>query len=187
MAKYAGALCQVANGIQKTLYGLKRIMPLLYPLKRCQTLSQKERLEERKGSTLKNLSTTNDKKSRERTLNALGWRDAFTGAKITSTPEIDHKTPWTRLDGDLDIRSLTDDEIVENFQLLTREHNLLKDRMCSECKKSNIRPPFLGISYWYQGGKDYCGSCVGCGWYDGKKWRESINSFVQNKKSDAFK
>ena len=52
-----------------------------------------------------------DKKSRERTLNALGWRDAFTGAKITSTPEIDHKTPWTRLDGDLDIRSLTDDEI----------------------------------------------------------------------------
>ena len=128
-----------------------------------------------------------DKKSRERTLNALGWRDAFTGAKITSTPEIDHKTPWTRLDGDLDIRSLTDDEIVENFQLLTREHNLLKDRMCSECKKSNIRPPFLGISYWYQGGKDYCGSCVGCGWYDGKKWRESINSFVQNKKSDAFK
>ena len=83
--------------------------------------------------------------------------------------------------------SLTDDEIVENFQLLTREHNLLKDRMCSECKKSNIRPPFLGISYWYQGGKDYCGSCVGCGWYDGKKWRESINSFVQNKKSDAFK
>lgn len=125
---------------------------------------------------------TIDKKSRERTLNLLNWRDAFTGAKITSTPEIDHKIPWTRLSEDIDIRNLTDNEIADNFQLLTREHNLLKDRMCSDCKKSNIRPPFLGISYWYQGGKDYCGSCDGCGWYDGKKWRESINSFIQKKK-----
>ena len=56
-----------------------------------------------------------DRKSRERVLNILGWRDAFTGAKITSTPEIDHKVPWTRLDGDIDIRVLSDDEIAENF------------------------------------------------------------------------
>lgn len=126
---------------------------------------------------------TIDKESRERALDALDWRDAFTGAKITSTPEIDHKTPWTRLEGDIDIRQLSDAEIVENFQLLTREHNLLKDRMCSECKKTNIRPPFLGISYWYEGGENYCGTCVGCGWHDGAKWREAVDKLIRDKHS----
>ena len=38
---------------------------------------------------------TIDKKSRDRTLAVLEGRDAFTGASISSTPEIDHKVPWT--------------------------------------------------------------------------------------------
>lgn len=102
-------------------------------------------------------------------------RDAFTGASISSTPEIDHKVPWTRLEKDIDTNALADYEIRQHFQLLTREHNLLKDRACSHCKATGLRTPFLGIRYWYEGGEEYRGSCVGCGWYDGKAWREDVN------------
>lgn len=122
-----------------------------------------------------------DKKSRDKVLELLKCRDAFTGASISSTPEIDHKVPWTRLENDIDIRGLSDKDIKNNFQLLTREHNLLKDRMCAKCKQTNKRPPFLGIKYWYQGDENYNGSCVGCGWYDGIKWRESINKLIDKK------
>jgi len=120
-----------------------------------------------------------DKNSRERTLKIFDYRDAFTGAKISSTPEIDHKVPWTRLEHDIDLRGLSDGQIREHFQLLTREHNLLKDRMCDFCKKNNIRPPFLEIPFWYEGDEHYCGTCVGCGWYDGAKWREEISKLVK--------
>lgn len=122
-----------------------------------------------------------DAKSRKRTLEIFDYRDAFTGASISSTPEIDHKVPWTRLEEDIDLRLLTDQEIKEHFQLLTREHNLLKDRMCDKCKKQGIRPPFFEIEYWYQGDKHYKGSCVGCGWYDGVEWRKRINVILKNK------
>ena len=72
-------------------------------------------------------------KQRKRVLSLLEGRDAFSGASITSTPEIDHKVPWSRLERDIDISLLTDDEITVHFQLLTREHNLLKDRACQSC------------------------------------------------------
>ena len=120
-----------------------------------------------------------DKKSRDRALAVLEGRDAFTGATISSTPEIDHKVPWTRLEEDIDIRNLSDSQIKDNFQLLTREHNLLKDRMCSKCKEYNIRPPFLGIKFWYAGNEHYCGSCVGCGWYDGVAWRNAVKAIIE--------
>lgn len=120
-----------------------------------------------------------DAKSRKRTLEIFGYRDAFTGASISSTPEIDHKVPWTRLEKDIDLRSLSDNEIKEHFQLLTREHNLLKDRMCDKCKKLGIRPPFFEIEYWYYGDRHYKGTCVGCGWYDGAEWRKHLNLILK--------
>lgn len=122
-----------------------------------------------------------DPKSRKRIIELLGGHDAFSGASIGSTPEIDHKTPWTRLEEDFNVRDMTDYEIKSAFQLLTREHNLLKDRMCDKCKKSNIRPPFFGISFWYSGDWNYCGTCEGCGWYDGVKWRQVVNQRLSEK------
>ena len=105
--------------------------------------------------------------------------DAFSGASISSTPEIDHKIPWTRLDNDIDASTLSDREIKQHFQLLTREHNLLKDRMCGHCKNDNIRPPFFGIHFWYEGDEHYNDSCEGCGWHDGAKWKEELNKILQ--------
>lgn len=120
-----------------------------------------------------------DKKSRDRTIKIFEGRDAFTGASISSTPEIDHKVPWTRLEEDIDIRSLSDEEIKENFQLLTREHNLLKDRMCGICKSKGVRPPFFEVPFWYEGDSVYRETCVGCGWYDGVKWREEVSKLIK--------
>ena len=117
-------------------------------------------------------------KQRKRVLSLLNERDAFSGASITSKPEIDHKSPWSRLEKDIDISDLTDDEIKEHFQLLTREHNLLKDRACQHCIINNKRPALFGISFWYEGDDTYQGTCVGCGWYDGNLWRKILNEVI---------
>ncbi len=122
-----------------------------------------------------------DAKTRTKILQLFEGKDAFTGASITSTPEIDHKTPWSRLESDINASVMTDSEIKDHFQLLTREHNLLKDRACGECKNTNKRPAFLQIEYWYEGDTDYKGSCVGCGWHDGKKWRIELNKLLIQK------
>ncbi len=108
-------------------------------------------------------------------------RDAITGASISSVAEIDHKMPWTRLESDIDTSAISDDEIKSNFQLLTREHNLLKDRMCGRCKETGIRPPFLEIAFWYSGDEQYTGTCEGCGWYDARKWRQTVNDMIGKK------
>lgn len=123
---------------------------------------------------------TIDSATRKRILSIFDNKDAFTGASISSVAEIDHKTPWTRLGGqDVDARKMNEEEIKNNFQLLTREHNLLKDRACDFCKKNNKRPLFLEIPFWYEGDENYCGTCVGCGWYDGKKWRKEISKKIK--------
>lgn len=118
--------------------------------------------------------------NRERVLSLLGTRDAFSDATISSTPEIDHKIPWIKLDGDFNIGEMTSEEIKDNFQILTREHNLLKDRRCRKCIENGNRPPFLGIKFWYSGDCKYKGTCVGCGWYDGVKWRNEINNKLES-------
>lgn len=117
--------------------------------------------------------------TRARVIALLEKRDAFSGASIASTPEIDHKIPWTRMVGDIDASKLSDEEIKVHFQLLTREHNLLKDRACGKCKLTNIRPPFFGVAFWYKGNENYCGDCEGCGWYDGQKWRSELNNQIK--------
>ena len=120
-------------------------------------------------------------KIRKHIIDLLNNKDAFTGATITSKPETDHKIPWTRLTVDYDVSTMSDEELKNAYQLLTREHNLLKDRRCDYCKKNNIRPPFLGISFWYQGDENYQGTCEGCGWYDGVKWRKKVNEILTKK------
>lgn len=151
--------CNVCKGYT-THYKLKQLEPIL---------TRKERL-------------LIDKDTRRRILNIFDNKDAFTGGSISSVAEIDHKVPWTRLDKDIDAKKLTDDQIKEHFQLLTREHNLLKDRACKKCKNENIRPPFLGIPFWYNGNNTYSGSCEGCGWFDSARWREEVTKILIDKK-----
>lgn len=121
-----------------------------------------------------------DDKTRKKILEIFDNRDAFTGARITSVAEVDHKTPWTRLDQDFNTSNASNEDLINTFQLLTREHNLLKDRMCAKCKSTKKRPPFLEIEFWYEGNQNYEGSCVGCGWYDGIVWRQKISNKIKN-------
>ena len=125
------------------------------------------------------------KKDRERVLSILGNRDAFDGNSIvSSTPEIDHKTPFSRLNKDIDISKLTDEEIAEHFQILTRHNNLLKEKACKQCILTNKRTPFKKEKFWYVGDENYdhCIGCVGCGWHDGVKYKEKLNQYIKNKK-----
>ena len=151
-------LCSVC-GQETTHYKLEKDTPVF---------SKQERL-------------TIDKKTRDRILRIFDNRDAFTGGSISSVAEIDHKVPWTRLEEDIDARELTDDEVRTHFQLLTREHNLLKDRACTVCKNENVRPAFLGIPFWYSGGSEYLDTCEGCGWFDGEKWRQELSKIISKK------
>src|SRR5574344_202836 len=120
------------------------------------------------------------KPDRDKIIALLDGKDAFTGATISSTPEIDHKMPWTRMDQDVNAGQLSDQELMDHFQLLTREHNLLKDRKCMECKKTLLRPPFLEIPFWYVGDAHYSTKfgCKGCGWYDAETWRAELSKII---------
>lgn len=129
---------------------------------------------------------TISKEDRERVISILGTRDAYTGASIVSSvPEIDHKVPFSRLNEDIKIKSLSNEEIPKHFQILTRHNNLLKEKACKECKLTGIRPKHMEVEYWYVGDENYvdeaCGGCgcKGCGWYDGVAWREALNKFIK--------
>lgn len=94
--------------------------------------------------------------------------------------------------------NLTDEEIKNDFQLMTNQRNLQKREVCRQCYESNIRPYPFGIKFYYQGdekwpnyipknGKDAETGCIGCGWYDMEKWRNSLNQklaeFVDNEEN----
>ena len=109
-------------------------------------------------------------------------KEAFTGKKITTQVEIDHKTPVAR-SHDIQISKLSDDEIKKYFQLLSSYHNSVKQNECAKCIKTNKRPPFFGNKFWYEGNENYQGTCVGCGYYDGEKWREEYNNYTEHQKA----
>ena len=82
--------------------------------------------------------------------------------------------------------NLTDEEIKNDFQLMTNQRNLQKREVCRKCYESNIRPYPFGIKFYYQGdekwpddipknGKNAEKGCIGCGWYDMEKWRNALN------------
>jgi hypothetical protein len=81
----------------------------------------------------------------------LGVRDAFTDIHTTTNLEIDHRIPVTRLkqlDGSkeakVDVSSSAD--IKAQYQLLTRENNQYKSRVCENCVEDDAKPSkFLGI------------------------------------------
>lgn len=137
-------------------------------------LSPEQTIEKKKRCTI----YPSDKK---RILKILGKKDAFTGASITSKTEIDHKEPFARLDKDIKIKDLTDEEISNHFQILTPQHNALKEKACKKCIKNGQRPPFMCINYWYEGNELYNDSCVGCGWHDGITWRAKLNNDLEKK------
>jgi hypothetical protein len=93
---------------------------------------------------------------------------------------------------------MTEQEIKNKFQLLDNQRNQQKREVCRKCFQTNKRGTIFGINYFYEGdenwqtnfinqnkevvkiGKDAELGCVGCGWYDIQKWRESLNILIQS-------
>lgn len=123
------------------------------------------------------------------------YRDAYTGIK---NPNIeahipDHKFPEDRWDSNTAVTNdanMSTEEILEKFQLLNAQTNMQKKQWCSECIRTGKRGYPFGIKYYYwgsenwdttipQNGKGAEKGCVGCGWYDILKWRQSLNKEIE--------
>lgn len=109
---------------------------------------------------------------------------------------IDHRFPmerWGEHEKKQDPK-MSEEEIKSKFQLLKKDdtgnHNLLKSRACENCIRTGKRGTPFGIRFWYKGdenwpddipekGKEAEQGCVGCGWYNFEKWRETLNQKLE--------
>ena len=129
--------------------------------------------------------------TRSKIIKLLDSYDAFEGKKGRKEGLLpDHKFPEIRWDHDTRRESLDDisnDEIINDFQLLSNQRNQQKREVCRSCYQSGIRGTIFGINFFYQGteqwdanfpkkGKAAERGCVGCGWYDIQKWRLVLES-----------
>ncbi|MCG1024512.1 restriction endonuclease [Dehalobacter sp.] len=100
----------------------------------------------------------------------------------------DHKFPEIRWDENTKEENpehMNENEIRQKFQLLTNQRNQQKREVCRNCYQTGKRGYPFGIKYFYSGsydwdktipqkGKSAEKGCVGCGWYDMSKWRDSV-------------
>ena len=102
---------------------------------------------------------------------------------------IDHKFPsqrWIKAESD-NTDLMKDSEILNKFQLLSNQTNLLKSKECDRCVFEGIRGKFMGIKWYYSGDEKWKGSsmddekgCVGCPWYDTQEWKNKLIEQLNN-------
>lgn len=123
---------------------------------------------------------------KDRIIYLLDGKDALTGFCIQSDPQIDHKVPLTRLHGVVNADAMSDEKLIEEFQLLSKEHKKIKYKACLVCLHIGRRPPFPGLKYWYRGNVFYNGTCTGCVWYDCNEWKKQLNYLINFKGTDNY-
>lgn len=117
-------------------------------------------------------------------------RNAFE-AKVTAKKALipDHKFSEVRWDDETKAENsmdMTDEEIIQKFQLLDNQRNQQKREICRRCFQEGIRGTIYGIQYFYKGnekwdanipetGKAAEKGCEGCPWYDIETWRKKLN------------
>jgi hypothetical protein len=108
----------------------------------------------------------------------------------------DHKFPeirWDKETREENPDDMSEDEIRQKFQLLDNQRNQQKREVCRKCFQTGERGKLFGLDYFYEGttkwdesipkiGKDAEKGCVGCGWYDIEKWRNSLNELIKDGK-----
>lgn len=109
----------------------------------------------------------------------------------------DHKFPEIRWDEETKAENpddMGDTEIKEKFQLLDNQRNQQKREVCRKCFQTGKRGKLYGVNYFYEGTEDWPADvpkvgksaekgCIGCGWYDIQKWRESLNKLLEENQS----
>lgn len=125
-----------------------------------------------------------------RVIRLLKERNAFE-AKVTAKKALipDHKFSEVRWDDETKAENsmdMTDEVIIQKFQLLDNQRNQQKREICRRCFQEGIRGTIYGIQYFYKGnekwdenipetGKAAEKGCEGCPWYDIEAWRKKLN------------
>lgn len=100
----------------------------------------------------------------------------------------DHKFSEVRWDEETKAENsmeMSDEEVVEKFQLLDNQRNIQKREVCRRCFQEGKRGVLYGIPYFYSGSTDWPDGvptvgkaaekgCIGCAWYDIEKWRGEL-------------
>lgn len=129
-----------------------------------------------------------------RVIRLLKERNAFE-AKVTSKRALipDHKfseVRWDEKTKEVNSMEMTDEEIIQKFQLLDNQRNQQKREVCRKCFQDGVRGTIFGIDYFYKGannwdknipqrGKQAEKGCIGCPWYDIEAWRKHLNERIK--------
>lgn len=124
-----------------------------------------------------------------RVIRLLNGVNAFEARTTTAKGLIpDHKFSEVRWDEQTKAENsmeMTDDEIIEKFQLLDNQRNQQKREVCRRCFQERKRGVLYGIPFFYQGSTDWPEDvpdvgkaaekgCIGCAWYDIERWRTEL-------------
>lgn len=107
----------------------------------------------------------------------------------------DHKFSEVRWDDETKAENpmtMTDEEIIEKFQLLDNQRNQQKREVCRICYQTGERGRLFGINFYPVGGPKWDDTipqkgkaaergCIGCPWYDIEAWRKALNDKLKKK------
>ena len=134
------------------------------------------------------------KETRDKILSLLRYFDEYEAKAMKKEGLLpDHKFPEIRWDTTTkrnNINRLSNKQILNDFQLMSNQRNQQKREVCRTCYQTGKRGKIYGIDYYYEGdenwpddvpknGKDAEKGCKGCGWYDIKLWRYSLNQLIK--------
>lgn len=123
---------------------------------------------------------------RTRIIKVLGGKDVYDDKKNKHVFP-DHKFPEIRWDKSVKAKNpddMSDEAIMEKFQLLTNQHNEEKREACRKCRLTGKRPYPFGVKFYGKGSEQWEGTeigikaeegCKGCCWYDFASWRQAVN------------
>lgn len=107
----------------------------------------------------------------------------------------DHKFSEVRWDKNTKAENpmdMSDDEVIQKFQLLDNQRNQQKREVCRNCFQTGKRGIIYGIPFFYEGGENWDDKipavgkiaekgCVGCAWYDIERWRSELIKLLSDK------
>jgi len=133
---------------------------------------------------------------KNRVIRLLKGVNAFEARPTTVKGLIpDHKFSEVRWDEETKAENsmdMTDEEIIEKFQLLDNQRNQQKREVCRRCFQEGKRGVIYGIPFFYEGkidwpenipsvGKIAEKGCIGCPWYDIERWRTELIKTLDGK------
>lgn len=100
----------------------------------------------------------------------------------------DHKFSeirWDKNTKSINPMEMSDDEVIQKFQLLDNQRNQQKREVCRRCFQEGKRGIIYGIPFFYKGSENWDSSiptvgkiaekgCEGCAWYDIERWRSEL-------------